>query len=50
LDIVTAESITHSDHYLMTSFASTTFSYTFSITNIYAPSKHHDTRAFLEEF
>jgi hypothetical protein len=50
LDIVTAESITHSDHYLTTSFTSTTSSYTFSITNIYAPSEHCDTIAFLEEF
>lgn len=33
-DIVTADSITHNDHCLMTSFTSATFSYTFSITNI----------------
>jgi hypothetical protein len=49
-DLFSAEDISQTDHSLTVSFISTSFNYSFTVMNVYAPSDHWDTDMFLAEF
>lgn len=50
LDVVAGTDVTATDHCLTVTFSSASSNYSFTITNVYAPSDHRESRPFLDEF